>query len=117
MINPRISAVWSTTKQIAPFFCTPHVQDVHNKAEVVHLTPGLLDLGVLFNCHACIAKHMINPRNSAVWSRTKPIAPYSCTRSVQEVHTKAEVVHPYPWSPRFRGIIQLSRIGNVLRNI
>ena len=23
MINPRISAVWSTTKQIAPFSCTP----------------------------------------------------------------------------------------------
>ena len=52
MINPRISAVWSTTKPIAPFSCTPHVQEVHNKAEVVHLTPGLLGLGVLFNCHA-----------------------------------------------------------------
>ena len=24
---------------------------------------------------------------------------------------------PYPWSPRLRGIIQLSRIGNVLQNI
>ena len=52
MINPRISAVWSTTKQIEPFSCTPRVQEVHNKAEVVHLTPGLLGLGVLFNCHA-----------------------------------------------------------------
>ena len=52
MINPRISADWSTTKPIAPFSCTPHVQDVHTKVEVVHLTPGLLDLGVLFNCHA-----------------------------------------------------------------
>ena len=51
MINPRISAVWSTTKQIAPFSCTSRVQDVHTKAEVVHLTPGLLGLGVLFNCH------------------------------------------------------------------
>ena len=51
MINPRISAVWSTTKPIAPFYCTPRVQEVHNKAEVVHLTPGLLGLGVLFNCH------------------------------------------------------------------
>ena len=28
------------------------VQEVHTKAEVVHLTPGLLGLGVLFNCHA-----------------------------------------------------------------
>ena len=28
------------------------VQEVQNKAEVVHLTPGLLGLGVLFNCHA-----------------------------------------------------------------
>ena len=52
MINPRISAVWSTTKQIAPFSCTPRVQGVHTKAEVVHLTRGLLGLGVLFNCHA-----------------------------------------------------------------
>ena len=52
MINPIISAVWSTTKQIAPFSCTPRVQEVYTKAGVVHLTPGLLDLGVLFNCHA-----------------------------------------------------------------
>ena len=52
MINPRISAVWSTTKQIPPFPCTPHEQEVHTKAEVVHLTPGHLGLGVLFNCHS-----------------------------------------------------------------
>ena len=52
MINPRISAVWSTIKQIAQFSCTPRVQQVHTKAEVVHLTPGLLDSGVLFNCHS-----------------------------------------------------------------
>ena len=51
MINPRISAVWSTTKPIAPFICTPRVQEVHTKAEVEHLTPGFLGLGVLFNCH------------------------------------------------------------------
>ena len=50
--NPRISAVWSTTKPIAPFYCTPRVQKVHTKADVVHLTPGLLCLGLLFNCHA-----------------------------------------------------------------
>ena len=49
MINPRISAVWSTTK---PILCTPRVQKVHTKAEVVHLTPGLLGLAVLFICHA-----------------------------------------------------------------
>ena len=52
MINPRISAVWSTTKEIAQFSCTPRVQEVHKKAEVVHLTPGLLGLGELFNCHS-----------------------------------------------------------------
>ena len=52
MINPRISAVWITTKSISPFSCTPYVQKVHTKAEVVHLSTGLLDLGVLFNCHA-----------------------------------------------------------------
>ena len=52
MINPRISAVWSTTKLIATFSFTPRVQEVQTKAEVVHLTTGLLGLGVLFNCHA-----------------------------------------------------------------
>ena len=52
MINPRISEVCSTTKPIAAFSCTPHLQEVHTKAEVVHLTPVVLDLGVLFNCHA-----------------------------------------------------------------
>ena len=52
MINHRISADWSTTKPIAAFSCTPHVQEVHTKAEVVHLTPGLLELGVLYSSHA-----------------------------------------------------------------
>ena len=52
MINPRISAVWSTNKRIDPFSCKPRVQEVHTKAEVVHLSPGLLGLMVLFNCHA-----------------------------------------------------------------
>ena len=52
MINPRKSADWSTTKPIAAFSCTPRVQEVHTKAEVLHLTPGHLGLGVLFNCHA-----------------------------------------------------------------
>ena len=46
MINPRISADCSTTKRIAAFSCTPLVQEVHTKAEVVHLTPCLLGLGV-----------------------------------------------------------------------
>ena len=52
MINPRISADWSTTKQIATFSCTPRVLEVHTNANFVHLTPGLHGLGVLFNCHA-----------------------------------------------------------------
>ena len=52
MINHRISADWSRTKPIAAFSCTPRVQEVHTKAEVVHLTPGLLGIGVLFNIHA-----------------------------------------------------------------
>ena len=42
MINPRISADWITTKPTAAFSCTPCVQEVHTKAEVVHLTSGLL---------------------------------------------------------------------------
>ena len=52
MINPRISAVWITTKLISPFSCTRRVQEVHTKGQVVHLTRGLLGLRVLFNCHA-----------------------------------------------------------------
>ena len=52
MINPTISTVWSTTTQIVPFSCTPRVQGLHTKAEVVHLTPGLLGLGLLINCHS-----------------------------------------------------------------
>ena len=98
MMNPRISAVWSMIKQIAQFSCTPHVQEVHTKAEVVHLTPGLLGLGVLFivTHWKCIAKHMINPRISVVCITTKAIAPFSCTPCVQEVDTKAEVVHLTP---------------------
>ena len=95
MINPRISEVWSTTKPIEPFSCTPCVQEVHTKAKVVHLTPGLGYYSIVTH-RKCIAKHMINPRISAVWSTTKPIAPFSSTPRLQEVHTKAEVVHLTP---------------------
>ena len=52
MINPRISAVWSTTKQILAFSFSQRVQEVHTRAEVVHLTPGVLGLGVLLNFQA-----------------------------------------------------------------
>ena len=78
MINPTKSAVWSTTKRIAPFSCTPRVQEVHTKAEVVHLTPGLLAKGYysIVTHRKYIAKHMINPRISAVWITTKPIAKF-----------------------------------------
>ena len=81
MINPRVTAVWSTTKQIEPFSCTPRVQEVHTKAEAVHPTPGLLGLGVfsIVTHRKCIAKNMINPRISAVWITTKQIEPFSCT--------------------------------------
>ena len=94
MINPRISSDWSTTKPIAKYSCTPRVQEVHTKAEVVHLTPGLLGLGIFFNIQhtKCIAKHMNNSTTFADWSTTKPIAPFSCTPRLQEVYTKAEVV-------------------------
>ena len=49
---------------------------------------------------------MINPRFSAVWSRTKPIAAFSCTQRVQEVHTKAEVV------PLTTGLLRLGVLFN-----
>ena len=60
---------------------------------------------------------MINPSISADWSTTKPIAAFSCTPSVQEVHTKAEVLQLTLRLQGLWGTIQLSRIGNVLRNI
>ena len=56
---------------------------------------------------------MITPRISADWSTTKPITKLCCTLGVQEVPTKAEVVHP---TPGLLGL-RVSRIGNVLRNI
>ena len=52
MINHRILAGWSETNQLAAFSCTPRVQEVHTKAEVIHLTPGLLGLGVLYSSHS-----------------------------------------------------------------
>ena len=52
MINLKTPADWSTTKTIAAFSCTPRVQEVHSKAEVVHLSLDLLGLGVLFNFDA-----------------------------------------------------------------
>ena len=52
MINYRIPADWSTTKTIAALSCTQRVQEVHTKAEVVHLTSGLLGLGVIYSSHA-----------------------------------------------------------------
>ena len=59
MINPRISANWSTTKSIAPLSCTPRVQEVHTKAEVVHFTTsGCPRLYSIVTHRKCIAKHM-----------------------------------------------------------
>ena len=52
MITHRISADWSTTKLIAGFSCTPRVQEVHTKAEVLNPTPGLLGLGVIYSSDA-----------------------------------------------------------------
>ena len=50
MIKHSISADWSTNKPIAAFSCTPGVQEVHTKAEILNLTLCLLGLWVLFNC-------------------------------------------------------------------
>ena len=52
MINPTISADLRITEPIAPFSCTPCVQEVHSQAEVVHPTLGHLGLVVIFNTHA-----------------------------------------------------------------
>ena len=100
MINHRISGDWSTTKPIAAFSCTQRVQVVNTKAEVVTPYPwyprlrGIIQLSRIGNILRNII--MINHRISAVWSANKPIAAFSCTPRVQEVHTKAEVVHLTP---------------------
>ena len=52
MINSRISADWSMNKPIAAFSCTPRVQEVDIKAEMLNLTPRLLGLWALFSSHA-----------------------------------------------------------------
>ena len=107
MINPRICADWSTTKPIAAFSCTPRVQDVHTKVEVVHLTPGLLGLGIIqLSRIGNVLQNMINHRISAYWSRTRPITAFSYTPRVQALHTKAEVVHLTP------GLLSLGKLFN-----
>ena len=177
MINQRISADWCTTKAIEQFSFTPHVQKVHSKAEVIHLTPGLPGFVVLFNRQAqeiycetlliriylqfgvqpsrlnhslvhhmkhkyisklrsytlllvspalwyysivthkkCIAKHMVNQRISADWCTTKPIAPFSCTPRVQQIHSKAEVITLLQVSQAY-WYYSKSSIGNVLRHM
>ena len=105
MINSRISVDWSTIKPIAKFSCTPRVQ-AHTKSEVVHLTPGLPGLGVLFNIHA-YALYCIKPSISADWSTNKLFAKFSCTPRLQEIHTKAEVVDLTP------GLLGLGVLFNI----
>ena len=60
MINPRIPADWSTIKPIAAFSCTLAVQEVHTKAEVVHLSPGLVGLRALLTLIGLIFKQFFN---------------------------------------------------------
>ena len=62
MINPRISADWSTTKTIAAFSCTPRVQEVHSKAEVVHLSPDLLGLSYVHNVSLGKTRRVVSRR-------------------------------------------------------
>ena len=54
-------------------------------------------------------------RISADWVTTKPIE-HSLVHQVYKKYIPKLWSYPYPWSPRLRGVIQLSRIGNVLRN-
>ena len=50
---------------------------------------------------------MINPRISADWITTKPMAKFSCTPYVQQEHSKAEVVLPTP------GLLGLGVLFNI----
>ena len=51
MNNPRISAVWYTTKQIATFSCTPRVQENCAICLVVLQTAEILGLIIYFAIH------------------------------------------------------------------
>ena len=98
MISQGITADWCTTKPIAPFSCTPCVQQVHSKAEVIHLilvSQAYWYYSIVTH-RKCIAKHIINQNISADWCMTKPIEPFSCTPRVQQIHSKAENIYLTP---------------------
>ena len=59
------------------------------------------------------APHSPPPSSSSSSAPTPPAA----LKGEQQQSEKASKPTPYPWSPRLRGIIQLSRMGNVLRNV
>ena len=65
MINPRISAVCSTTKPFKALSCTPCVQEVHTKAEVVQLSNRVLQhlSNINLKRGSCLHKHffLIHP--------------------------------------------------------
>ena len=83
MINHKISVDWSTTKAIAQICCTPRVQEVYTKSEIVHSTPGQLGLGLISRFLLSLVHH--------VYKKYLP-----CTPRLQEIHTESEVVHPTP---------------------
>ena len=105
MINTRIPAGWTTTKPIGKFSCTPRVQKVHTKAEVVNLTPGLLGLGVLFNFEMyCETYEKTQNHCSLDYDQTDCIILLftTCTRSTSQTCVRT----PYSWPSRLMGIIQ-----------
>ena len=85
MIKHRISGDWSTTSRLQHSL----VHHVYKKyvpklrwctIPLVFQAQGYYSI---VTHRKCIAKHMINPRISADWSTTKPIAAFSCTPCVQ----------------------------------
>ena len=54
LIQRTVQRISFSSSMLTSHTCTHEwcIVVVHTKAEVVHLTPGLLCLGVLFNCHA-----------------------------------------------------------------
>ena len=77
IINPRISALWSTTKRLlgtyqtlgrTPYAWSPGLRGIIPGVRYTTYSFGLLGLGVLFNCFA----HGV--------STTKQIAQFSCRK-------------------------------------
>ena len=118
--KPRRPGVRCTTSAVVCTSCIRSVQENGSIGLVVLQTAEILGLIIYFAIHfLCVTLLrniwlILESLQFGVWQTDCTILLYTkCTRSTYQSWGRT----PYPWPPRLRGIIQLSRIGNVLRNI